>query len=255
MKKSQELFKELEPTELNEFELEFLIPATLERLKYYKQRFEALLPLCDDEDTEILINGAVQKYVRSDLLGDTSDQLSPARHYLDRVKMQIKEYWIKEIDNFLKDYPDATAIPNSKTFLRFAQRAQGICSSVVWCKSRLISYSLKGIPTIINRRTGEQAYDTPYDLEILTYPFETTLMEIESSASSLIESYSNWREGKRERRRDFVAFVKAQRELESAESLNRFQILVIVFTIVLTLTSSYIIDFTKELVKIIINNV
>jgi hypothetical protein len=58
-----EFLKELEVPELTDFERDFLIPETIARIRFYKECFESLLPVCANEDNAVLIDGAVRKVV------------------------------------------------------------------------------------------------------------------------------------------------------------------------------------------------
>lgn len=273
MSKFREFITELESTELSDFERDHLIPATLDRMKFYKGYFEKLIPICDDVENATLIDGAVRQVVSDSNISPSVPTPKVGVQYLQGAKQQIINHWIKDLTEFLADYPDASKIPDQKEMLRFSQRALAMCASIVAAKTSLLSFSLRAYPTIINRVTQEQEYGVPKDIEILAYPFQGALLEMEKSAATLIESFQNWRQNKMEIRKDFAAFLIdqkqhesqvilgekqlesaiaiGQKQLESAEALNRFQLLVIAFTVVLTLSANTLIEFFKDLTPII----
>ena len=263
MSKFRDFLAELETSELSEFERGYLIPGTIARIQFYKDCFEKLLPICNNPDNALLIDGAVRKVVAADTNIDPSVPTPQVgQQYLLGIKKQIQDYWIKDLGKFLAEFPNAAAVHDQKDMLKFAQTAQALASAIVSAKTKLLSFSLRAFPTIINRGTKEQEYGIPKEIEILAYPFQGVLVEMESSASSLIESFQNWRQNKMDVRKDYASFLIGQKQheyamqigekqLQATKELNRFQILVIVFTIVLTLTANELIEFFKQLAPVV----
>ena len=167
--------------------------------------------------------------------------------YLHSAKESIKTHWIEELKDFLQKYPDPGSVQTSKQLFRLTQKAQQLAGSVVWCKTRLLSYSLRCFPIIIHKKSGETVCGLPNEIEIIIYPFLGVLSEMESSASSLIETLRDWGRSKRESRKEYISYLTTVEQTRSAKALNWFQILVILFTIVLTLASAELVNIAKSI--------
>jgi hypothetical protein len=239
------LTKKLDAVDLNDFERESLIPRIIDCMRFYRESFNSLLPICDNPENALLIDAVVRQAVANPAIDPSVPTPQAGQIYLAQAKQQIQTHWIAELDKFLADYPDPSAVKTGKDLFRLGQRAQQLAGSIVWCKTRLLSFSLRSFPVIINKRTGETMSGPSNEIEIIVYPFLGVLNELESSASSLIETLRDWGRSKKEARKDYVAYLTALEQIRLAKVLNWFQILVIIFAIVLTLSSNALIDLAK----------
>jgi hypothetical protein len=71
--------------------------------------------------------------------------------------------------------------------------------------------------------------------------------ELALSARALTESYEHWKQSRQARINGYIDFVTKQKELKIVRAVNWFQVLVIIFTIVLTLCSSEVVEFVHDL--------
>jgi hypothetical protein len=243
-KKETAAFLELEQElGLTEFETSMLIPTTLANFQFYIEHLEKMLPACDSDDNASLIDGAV-KEVCAISLEKTPPNLGKA--YLQKIRDHITQSYIPEFSNFYNYYKN-TPPTTPKEMLEFAQKAQFLCSPLIRLESRLFSYTFRGFPTIKDKKSGEQMYGLPQEIEIVTFPIKAGMEELALSAKALTESYEHWKQSRQDIINRYIDFVTKQKELKIVAAVNCFQILVIIFTIVLTVLSSEIIDFAHNL--------
>lgn len=152
--------KKIDSIELTDFERESLIPMIIDRIRYFLESLQRLLPLCDNQDTALLIDAAVRKVVANPQIDQAAEVPKAGQAYLAGAKESIQTYWIAELSKFLEEYPEGSVIKNRKQLFRVTQKSQQLAGSIAWCKTRLLSYSLRSFPIIINKRTGEA---TPLD--------------------------------------------------------------------------------------------
>lgn len=247
--------KKIDSIELTDFERESLIPMIIDRTRFFLDSLQKLLPLCDNQDTALLIDAAVRQVVANPQIDQAAQAPKAGQAYLAEAKANIQTYWITELSKFLEEFPDSSVIKNRKQLFRMTQKAQQLAGSITWCKTRLLSYSLRSFPIIINKRTGEGVSGPPNEIEIIIYPFLGVLNEMESSASSLIETLKEWGRSKREERKEYISYLTSFQQLRLAKVLNWFQILVIVFTVVLTLASGKLVDLAKVAVEYVLRSI
>lgn len=249
MKVLNKISKDLDILDLSDFEKESLIPTIISRMKFYRECFEKLIPVCNSEENAFLVDAAVRKCVSSPSIDSSETYPSAGKQYLESIKAQIQSYWIAELDKFLADYPDASAVADRKKLFFFIQRTQQLAGAIVWCKSRLLSYSLRGFPLLMNKHTGEVISGPPLEVEIILYPFLGAISEMESSAHSIISSVKDWSRARREERKDFINYLSAIQQSRAARYLCLFQALLIIFTVVFTLFASRLEESVAKFVQ------
>ena len=248
LKVLRDLFLKIDSVELTDFEKHYLIPGILNRLKFYQEQFEKIIPICDDPKNAALMDNAVLKALSSTPEEERLVAPGHGQAYLQGVKKQVTDTYIADISAVLKEFPSPETVDDGRKFYRLIQQAQTIAEMVVGCVGSLFRYRLRAFPVMIVEG-GRETWQRPsQEIVIISYPFELILGEIEKSAASLKESLTQWAKDRREMRKEYVVYMTAVEQTRLARRLNWFQILVIIFAVVLALGSAGIIRLARELV-------
>ena len=247
-----EINRVLDSLDLTDFERETLLPMIIDRMRFYLSQFKALLPICENPENALFVDAVVRRVVANPAIDPNVPTPKAGEEYLRALKSSITEYWITELEAFIKLYPEPSCILSGKDLFRITQKAQSLAGSIVWCKSRLLSYSLRCFPLIINKATGRSESGPPEEIEIIVFPIKGILSEMESSASSLMETLQLWSRSKRESRKEFIGYLSALEQTRSAKILTSFQIWVIVFTVIFTLASGRVLALLKSILHFLL---
>ena len=246
LKVLKNIFQKIDSVELTDFEKNYLIPGILDRLKFYQEQFEKIIPICDDPKNGGLMDDAVRKALSSTREEERLVPPELGQAYLRGVKKQVTDIYIADISAVLKQFPSPKTVDDGEKLYQLIQQAQRIAEMVVGCVGGLFRYRLRAFPVMIVE--GRETWQRPSpEILIISYPFELILGEIEKSATSLKESLTQWAKGRQEMRKEYITYVTAVEQTRLARQLNWFQILVIIFAIVLALGSTRIIEFAREL--------
>ena len=248
MKELEKLIDEIDNLPLDNFEKTYLIPRVIENLKFYRESFKKILPICDKEENALIINNTVRQFVLAETNTNPSNKVSePGKEYLEGVKKLIASDWLPEFDKILKEFPDANTVKSRKDLLKLAQLTQQVSAPLLWCRHKLLSYSLRFFVNIIKKESGDVVLGAPTEIEILAYPFKGILDEMETSVRSLDETMALWRQSRQTKQESYISYKTALEQTREARLLNIFQVLMIIFTIVLTINSNELMDFFKNL--------
>lgn len=261
MEHLKKLLRKIDDEDLTDFEKKHLIPMIIDRLKHYLESFEGIVTVCNDVRQAELLDAPVREAVNL-LAEEFRDPFPNAGiNYLKKIQHVIQTGYIHPLKQALERFPNSEAVKSGDDFFKLLQYCQALVSSIIASENRVITVHLKNFGVIRDPKTDQQIVLPPISVELISYPFLSILKEIISSAQTTHETLQNWRKDRNEWKKRFIDFEVAQKQIESAQEqvkltkeLNRFQLLVILFTITLTMLSAPLTEALSKALKLILNN-
>lgn len=244
LKDLKKLIKDFKP-EIGLFESRIFIPQVIGRLDYLLDIFSEFRVLTEDEQTAILIDGAVRSIVDPRRVDVRAPEPAVGRQYLEMIRTLIDDQFIEPIQDLKQRYPvDELINGDIDQLIAFLNEAKLIFESIFGVREKMFTMAFRPLINIRNTRTGEILYGPTDALSIILVPFETRLGELINVAQTTSESIRLWSEKLKDQHLKHVEMISDLAQITVAKEQTRatrlniwVQVAVVVLAITLAILS------------------
>jgi hypothetical protein len=179
-------------TNLNNGEKRILIPAIKTNLKIIKDEYlKYILGVCSQHKNDAIFGEHLlnlTKAFQATALSELTPQQMAAK-FCSEIETNVKENYIKPIENLLTEYEDISSI---EAFSFFLNRSAFILGSLVNSQNELFFYEFNTFLSYKNNKTGEVIGEIPDDMAIILMPFKSTVRNMVLMAEWTKKSIDTW---------------------------------------------------------------